>query len=50
VRAAGALAMVTKMGMGTNGDNTDNGYGKEGGGHSTAAMRWAVQRTRPLVL
>jgi hypothetical protein len=36
--------------MATNGDNTGNGYGKEGGGRSTVVTMGAVQRTHPLVL
>jgi hypothetical protein len=36
-RAARTMGTVTKRVMATNSDNTDNGYSKEGGGHSTAA-------------
>ncbi len=44
-----AMAMATKKAMATNGDNTGNGYGKEGGGHSTAATMGMAQRKWPLV-
>jgi hypothetical protein len=33
-----AMAMATKRAMVTNGNTMDNGHGKEGGGHSTAAI------------
>ncbi len=36
-RAARAMAAATKRGMATNGNNTGNCYGKEGGGHSRVA-------------
>ncbi len=36
-RVARAMALATKRVMATNGDNRGNGYGKEGGGHSTAS-------------
>ncbi len=45
-----AMAMATKRGMVTNGDNMGNGYGKEGGRHSMAAMMGMVRRARPLAL
>ncbi len=48
--AARAMATVTKRAMATNGNNTGNGYGKEGDGHLMAATRETVQRTRPLAL
>ncbi len=38
---------ATKRVMGTNGNNLDNGCGKEGGGRSMAAMMGMAQRTRP---
>ncbi len=44
------MAQATKRAMATNGDNMGNGYGKEGGRHSTAAMMGMVQRTWPLAL
>ncbi len=44
------MAMVTKRGMATNGNNMDNGYGKEDCGHLKATMMGAAQRTMPLVL
>jgi hypothetical protein len=31
------MATATKMAMATNGNNTDNGYGKEGSGRLTVA-------------
>jgi hypothetical protein len=45
-----AMAMATKRAMATDGDNTGNCYGKEGGGCSTAATRGTTQRTWPLAL
>ncbi len=45
-----AMATQTKGAMVTDGDNTGNGYGKEGGRHSKVAMMGTAQRTRPLVL
>jgi hypothetical protein len=50
VRAARAKGAVMKRVMVTNGNNTDNGYCKEGDGHSTAATRGTAQRTGPLAL
>jgi hypothetical protein len=47
-RAARVMALATKRAKATNGNNTDNGYGKEGGGRSIAAMMGTVQRTWPL--
>jgi hypothetical protein len=41
-RAARAMGMVTKRATATNGNNMDNGYCKEGDGHSTAATRGTV--------
>jgi hypothetical protein len=49
-RAAREMATATKRVMATNGDNTGNGYGKEGGGRLTAAMMGTVQRTHLLAL
>jgi hypothetical protein len=53
-RVARAMAMAMKRAMTTNGDNTGNGNGKEGGVQAmpaTMAMgRGAVQRTWPLTL
>ncbi len=49
-RAARAMATITKRVMATNGDNTGNGYGKEGGGRSTAATMGMARKTHPLVL
>jgi hypothetical protein len=49
-RAARAMVTVMKRAMATNGINTDNGRGKEGGGQSTAATRGMAQRTWLLVL
>jgi hypothetical protein len=49
-RAARAMAMATKRVMATNGNNTGNGYGKEGGRHLMLAMMGMVQRTYPLAL
>jgi hypothetical protein len=37
MRVARAMAMVTKRAMATDGDNTGNGDGKEGGKQATAA-------------
>ncbi len=45
-----AMPMATKRAMVTNGNNTGNGYGKEGGRHSTVATMGTAQRTHPLVL
>jgi hypothetical protein len=42
-RAARAMATATKRTMATNGDNTGNGYGKEGGGRLMAATMGTVQ-------
>ncbi len=50
VRAARVMVTATKRVMATNGDNTGNGYGKEGGGRLTVAMMGTVQRTQPLAL
>jgi hypothetical protein len=48
------MAMVTKKVMAKDGNTTDNGYSKEGGGHwraATMAMGMGTaQRTRPLML
>jgi hypothetical protein len=44
------MPMATKRVMATKGDNTGNGYGKEGGGRSTAAMIGTGRRTHPLAL
>jgi hypothetical protein len=49
-RAARAMVTATKREMATNGNNTGNGYGKEGGARLTVATRGMVQRTRPLAL
>jgi hypothetical protein len=49
-RAARAMAMATKRVMATNGDNTGNGYGKEGGGRSMVATMGMAQRTHLLAL
>ncbi len=49
-RAARAMATATKRVMVTNGDNTGNGSGEEGGGRLTAVMMGTAQRTHPLVL
>jgi hypothetical protein len=49
-RAARAMARATKRVMVTDGNNTGNGYGEEGGGCSTAAMMGMAQRTHPLAL
>jgi hypothetical protein len=43
-RAARAMATATKIAIATNGDNLDDGYGKEGGGHLTAAIMGMAQR------
>jgi hypothetical protein len=51
-RAAGVVAMATKRAMATNGNNKDNGYGKEGGRRLTAVTMVmgmeTAQRTRLL--
>jgi hypothetical protein len=39
-----------KRAMATDGNNRGNGYGKEGGGHLTAATMGTAQRTGPLAL
>jgi hypothetical protein len=44
-RAARVIAMATKRAMVSNGDNMGNGYGKEGGGHLTAATMAMVMGT-----
>jgi hypothetical protein len=44
------MATATKRVMATNDNNTGNGYGKEGGGRSTAATMGMAQRTHPLAL
>jgi hypothetical protein len=49
-RAARVMAMVTKRMMVTDGNNTGNGYGKEGGRRLMAAMMGTVRRTHPLAL
>jgi hypothetical protein len=49
-RAAWVMVMAMKRAMATNGNNMGNGYGKEGNGRLTAAMRVTAQRTWPLVL
>jgi hypothetical protein len=49
-RAARVMATATKRVMATGGDNTVNGYGKEGGGRSTAATMGMARRTHPLAL
>ncbi len=49
-RAARAMATGTKMAMATNGNNTGNCYGKEGGRHLTVATMGTAQRTRLLRL
>ncbi len=41
------MATATKRVMATNGDNTGNGYGKEGGGRLLAAMMGMAQRDTP---
>jgi hypothetical protein len=46
-RAARAMAMATKRVMATNGDNTGNGYGEEGGGRSLAASMGTARRDTP---
>ncbi len=46
-RAARAMATATKRVMATNGDNTGNGYGKEGGGRSTVATLGMAGRDTP---
>ncbi len=45
-----AMPMATKRAMATGGNNTGNGYGKEGGGRSTAATMGTARRTHPLAL
>jgi hypothetical protein len=45
-----AMPKATKRVMATDGDSTGNGYGKEGGGHSTMVMMGMAQRTHPLAL
>ncbi len=49
-RAARAMVTAMKRAMATNGDNTGNGYGEEGGRCSMAAMMGTAQRTGPLAL
>jgi hypothetical protein len=45
------ILTATKRVMATDGDNTGNGYGEEGGGRSTAAATMGTaQRTHPLAL
>jgi hypothetical protein len=45
-----AMRTAAKRVMATDGDSTGNGYGKEGGGHSTAVMMGTAQRTHLLAL
>jgi hypothetical protein len=45
-----AMPTVTKRVMATDGDSTDNGYGEEGGGRSTAVTMGTARRTHPLAL
>jgi hypothetical protein len=45
-----AIAMAMKRVLATDGDNTGDGFSREGGGCSTAAMMEMVQRTRLLAL
>jgi hypothetical protein len=49
-RVARAMVTATKRVMATNGDNTCNGYGKEGGGRLMAATMGMVQRSHLLAL
>ncbi len=49
-RVARAMAMAAKMVMATDGDNSDDGYSKEGGGHLTVATMATAQRTWLLAL
>jgi hypothetical protein len=48
------MATTSKRAIVTNGDNTGNGYGKEGGGQAAAATMamgmGTAQRTWPLAL
>jgi hypothetical protein len=48
------MAMATKRAMASDGNNTGNGFRKEGGRQATAATMamgmGTAQRTRPLVL
>jgi hypothetical protein len=44
------MPMATKRVMATDGDNTGNGYGEEGGGRPTAATMETARRTHPLAL
>jgi hypothetical protein len=48
--AAREMATATKRVMATDGNNTGNGYSKEGEGCLTAAMIRIGGRTRPLAL
>jgi hypothetical protein len=45
-----AMPTATKGAMATDGDNTGNGYGEEGGVRSTAATMGTARRTHPLAL
>jgi hypothetical protein len=49
-RAARVMAMVMKRAMATNGNTTDNGYGKEDDGCLTAATRGMAPRAQLLAL
>jgi hypothetical protein len=44
------MATATKRVMATNGNNTGNGYGKEGGRRLMAATMGMAGRTHPLAL
>ncbi len=44
------METATKRAMGTDGNNTGNGYSKEGDGRLMAAIRGMVQTTWPLAL
>jgi hypothetical protein len=46
-----AMVTATKRAMTTDGDNMGNGYGKQGGGRTTAATTMGTaRRAQPLVL
>jgi hypothetical protein len=49
-KVARAMATARKRAMTTDSDNTDNGYGEEGGRHLMAATMEMAQRTLPLAL
>jgi hypothetical protein len=46
-RASRVMATAMKRVMATKGDNTGNGYGEEGGGHSLAATMGMARMDTP---